>query len=122
MYMVKYLLALFILSTFSLHSQTSDKKNYTSNVTLIGLQDGIMIHTRKRPIIVRDLHSDSKGFYYTTKDCILLPKAWWPFSSHKKKRHKHYCYCIVCKPTTMFVEQSSFVSHMRKKQHIGSVN
>ena len=117
--MIKYLLAFLLMSPLSLHSQTSEKKHYTSGVTLIGLQNGIMIHTRKRPIIVRDLHSDSKGFYYSSKDTILLPKAWWPFSSKKKKAHSHYCYCIVCKPTTMFADQSSFVGHMKKKQHVG---
>jgi hypothetical protein len=119
---MKYLLAMVLLCSFGLEAKAAEAKKYTKNVTLVGLEEGIMIHTRKRPVIVKGLHSDSKGWYYSQKDVLFIPKGFMGIFGHKKKKHeKHYCYCIVCQPTTMYEDQGVFVGHMKAKVHVKPV-
>lgn len=95
--------------------RSAQKKHRITNESIFGLEDGLIIETSRGLALVKKLHSDKQGLFFSAKDIIRAPQKTYV---EKKKREKpKYYYCLVCDPPMRFDNPQELRIHMAEGDH-----
>jgi hypothetical protein len=94
--------------------RSAQKKHYITDESIFALEDGLIIETSKGPALVKKLHSDKQGVFFSAKDIIRAPKKTYV---EKRRDKPKYYYCLKCDPPMRFDNYQELRIHMAEEDH-----